>query len=390
MDTHLLLNEIFDHYQDVDWVSRNASDLYTTINATLNDENTASQARDALLLVYPRALIHGDVKKWGKMIHDALAVSLKQVSKSIPEEGYKTINDLYMTSGQSKSPETAIAKPVRRATRRQNPRAILDSYIGIFKLQVYQQTSSFTEKAVAGALDLARLVNHPQLYARLYQALAYAYIFWGEYDRAIDRGQQAYAHWTNHGNAEEAGLTAYVIAIAHRWLGQYDEAITWLQMSSLHFSDSAYTQYKMIVEAEMGAVHLLQFQFAEAEACYQAALYEAQNLKDDYTSALLLHSTSIAQMYQEKLADAAQSLGKAYEYWQANPDPRQLSHIHHTFAYLRGLQNEREQALDHLRQAAEFSSQLPENEFRTFLETHIHTLRGYVEAGVDLHTVPPG
>lgn len=391
MNTHLQLDEIFERYQEPDWVGDNALQLYAVISASLNDETTASQARDALLLVYPHVLTRGDVKKWGKMIHDALAVSLRQYNKTEGDSpsNYKSIYELYMTSGQSKSPETAIAKPVRRATRRQNPRAILDAYIGIFKLQAYQQTSHFTQKAVDGAIDLARLVNHPQLYARLYQALAYAYLFWGEYERSLDRAFHAYQHWVDNQNAEEAGLSAYAIAIAYCSLKHYDHAVTWLETAARHFSSTEYKRQHILISGEMGTVYFLFHQFDAAVQWYQMALDEARQIQDDYSAAMIQQGLGAVLIYQDKYELAEQSLKQAYTFWDKVHEPRQIAQVYHTMAYLTGRKGDQATALHFCTQAMQTLVQIPESHYRTFMTERVEQLRKMIEDGTDLREVLP-
>jgi tetratricopeptide (TPR) repeat protein len=278
---------------------------------------------------------------------------------------------------------------VRRATRRQNTRAILDSYIGLFKLQVFQQTSTFTQEAVAGALELARLVNHPQLYARLYQALAYAYIFWGDYAKAIDRGHQAYGYWIDNDNAEEAGLCAYVIAIAYRWSGQYDHALTWLETAASYFSAVDYQRQHVLIANEMGTLYMLGMNFVAAEQWYHIALAEALKLDDAYTAALVQQCLGAAQAYLDKYKPAEEMLQEAISYWSAQEDHRNLASAHHTLAFLYGLMRENEQAFAQLDLAVQMIANIPDNDFKNIMVEHIHQLRQTIDSGRDVHALKP-
>ncbi|MDX1992195.1 MAG: hypothetical protein SF029_07390 [bacterium] len=375
------LTQIKTRYNDIDWLSENTARIYETITSAASQEDTASEAYDTLLLVYPYVLTAGDVKKWGKMIHDVLNTAMKQYVRQNSQVTWNTLGATYMTSGASKSPETAIAKPVRRATRRQNPRAILDAYIGLLKLQVYRQTTQFSEELIKGALDLARQVNHPQLYARLYQALAYAYAFWGSYEKAIDQGQLAYSYWMRTGNHHEAGFSAYIIAVSHRFQNQTSEALRWLELTSHHFSKTDNAKQHALVAVETGSLYLMQGRWEAAEQWYQITLDEGKRANDRYTIALAQHSLGIAQTFQDKFTQAEANLGASLAYWQELNDPRQLAHLHHTLAYLEGKRRNFEAGLQHLNTADKIAALLPESDFKAFLAGKVAELRKALQIG---------
>ncbi|MBC7871534.1 MAG: tetratricopeptide repeat protein [Chitinophagaceae bacterium] len=378
------LDQMHKKYNETEWLSQNAGQIYDVIATSANNDDTASYAFDALLLVYPHILTLGDMKRWGKLIHEVLNSALKYHAKQPHSIEWNTIGQLYLTSGQSKSPETAFNKPVRRATRRQNPRAILDSYIGLFKLQVYRQSELSKPEIINSVLDLARQVNNPQLYTRLYQALAYAYHFWGEHDKAIDRGQLAYGYWTKNNNDTEAGLSAYIIAASYRALEQLDQALSWLELASSHLAKTDLVQQYFIVAAETGSIYLMWEEYPVAQQWYDIAYNEAVKLNDSLSIAYAQHCLGIAQTYLNNYEAADNNLRQSLAFWEQTRDDRQLAHIYHSIAYLEGRRGNKSKALEYLKTSENIATTLTENQARDTHSDKIARLRRAIENNEDL------
>ncbi|GEM_PF-1766663 len=381
------LDQIHENYNKTEWLSQNAGQIYDVIATSVNNDDTASYAFDALLLVYPHILTLGDMKRWGKLIHEVLNTALKFHAKQPYAGEWNTIEQLYLTSGQSKSPETAFNKPVRRATRRQNPRAILDSYIGLFKLQVYRQSDLSKPEIINSVLDLARQVNNPQLYTRLYQALAYAYHFWGDHDKAIDRGQLAYNYWTKNNNDTEAGLSAYIIAASYRALEQLDQALSWMEVASGYLAKTELVQQYFIVVAETGSIYLMWEEYTVAQQWYDIAYNEALKLNDPLCIAFAQHCLGMAQTFLDQYESADDNLTKSLAFWEQTHDERQLAHIYHTIAYLEGRRGNKPKALEYLTISEKVTENLSDIPARDYHTKKINTLKRAIENNQDLTTL---
>lgn len=380
-----LLRQASQHRADSHWLSQHASDVYTTISQAFKEGAAIDDAVDSLLLVYPYVLAHGDIKRWSKLLQDGVNTLERQRNDSFGVQG--SIKSMYLTSAESKSLENALNAALRRARKRLKPATLLEVYINLFKSQVHRQTEDFNLEIVDSALKLARQVNDQEAYARLYQALAYAYYHWGEYDKALRQAEMAYESWLDLGSNHNAGLSAYIMAHSKTQLHQND-ALIWLERSAELLAKTDYKGQYAIIANETGMYYASLQNYAVAEQWFAIAVKEAESL--NYPLALEAYRLclGIMQTRLAKYKQAHANLTQALAYYEEARDEANTAHVYHSLAYLEGLQNNTSTAMKYAQQSLELHKRLPDTPRIQEQRSQLNILIDALEKGIDVKTLP--
>lgn len=357
--------EIMTHKRDSYWLSDNEDLLYAHFAKIAKKGNIDSQVIDSLLQVYPYIFTYGKLKQWTKILLDILKHYNKEQAHSGNGNGHsQSISEFF--AYDLEPPEHAgrmIRTALRRARKRIDPVLMLELYINLFKSQIYQQNDSFNEDAVLAAFDLARQINDQEGYARLYQALSFAYNHWRNHDRALMYGQMAYDYWSGRKNKYETGLSAYAIGVAYRLLEQLDEAEPWLEITADFMSRANQPNQYALIAGETGLLKMQQKSYEEAISWLTLSLREYQKLeaRNFYSEAIVFQSLGLANINNENLDQAEIHLGAALTYFKEHDQSNgyHIGQVNHSFALLEYYRKDKKQALAYLEKAYEASQNLP-------------------------------
>lgn len=380
-----LLRQASHHRTDSQWLSQHASEVYTTISQAFKEGDDINDAVDSLLLVYPYVLAHGDIKRWSKLLQDGVNTLAFQRDDSFNVQG--SIKSMYLTSAESKSLESTLNAALRRARKRLKPATLLEVYINLFKSQVHRQTDDFNLEIVDSALKLARHVNDQEAYARLYQALTYAYYHWGEYDKALRQGEMAYESWLDLGSNHNAGLSAYIIAHSKTQMRASD-ALAWLERSAELLAKTDYKGQYAIIANETGMYYASIQNYAVAEQWFAIAVKEAESLNYPLALEAYRHCLGIMQTRLAKYNQAHANLTQALAYYEAEGDEANTAHVYHSLAYLEGLQNNTSTAMKYAQQSLELHKRLPDTPRIQEQRSQLNILIDALEKGIDVKTLP--
>lgn len=358
--------DIMTHKRDAGWLNENEPMLYAYYTQVVKDGTVDSQIIDGLLQVYPYIFTYGKLKQWTKILFDILNNYNEQQTKKIEGNGHsQSVADYF--AHDLEPPEHAgrmIRAALRRARKRIDPVLMLELYVNLFKSQIYQQTDSFNEDTVYAAFDLVRQINDQEAYARLYQALSYAYNHWRDHDRALMYGQMAYDYWSRRKNKKELALSAYTIGIAYRLLGQLDEAESWLEVTADLFERTNLSNQYALIAGETGFLKMQKKSYEEAESWLTLSLKEYQNLEERnlHSEAIVYQSLGITKAELRKFDQAEIHLGEAQAYFEANDDTGYyVGQVNQAWAVLEYHRKNKKQALAYLDKAYEISKDLPED-----------------------------
>lgn len=379
------LKQATQHRADSQWLSQHAGDIYTTISQAFKDGNAIDDAVDSLLLVYPYVLPHGDIKRWSKLLQDGVNALERQRDESLDVRG--SIKTMYFTSAESKSLENALNAALRRARKRLKPATLLEVYINLFKSQVHRQTEDFNLEIVDSALKLARQVNDQEAYARLYQALAYAYYHWGEYDKALRQAEMAYESWLDLGSNHNAGLSAYIMAHSKTQMRASD-ALAWLERSAELLAKTDYKGQYAIIANETGMYYASLQNYAVAEQWFKIAVREAESLNYPPSLEAYRHCLGLTQTHLDKYKEAHANLTQALVYYEAEGDEANAAHVYHSLAYLEGRENNISQAMDYARKSFELHKRLPDTPRIQEQRSQLNILIDALEKGIDVKNLP--
>lgn len=330
---------------DRTWIDQNASTLLTAIE----DKRDDKRAVDAILRICPYILERHDLKRWGKLLKDILKRSEVEVVEG--EDRWQTYNtgQAYVLSNQKPQP-----RPTKRRRYRERPdsREMLSAYLSLLILRAYRP--GFDRATLNAALDFARQVNHTYLYYKTYQALALVCTRLGEFDRALDYAQLAYAYW----NAEssdpriilERALSAYALSSAYHGLGMLEQAQQWLEVAADLFSKVRYPLQYGIIARQRGLLHITMGQCEAAQQWLRLALEEFNRLDATLHIAVTQHYMGMLWACLDELDKATEHLLWAMTLFEQLGDVMQQQHVQTTLAYVEARQGLQAQALARLKE----------------------------------------
>ncbi len=380
------LNEIPQYYQNAGWLQVNAEELFGEVVGALKSDvkEESSDAVRELLRVYPYVIHHSDVKRWSKLLQDALM----SYEKKYPNPGINAnsrVTQLFLTAHEGDEViEAEFAVALKRARKRIRPAMILEAYTNLLRKYVFHQSKAFDRGIIRSALTLARQVNDQEAYARLYLSLAYVFIYLGETEKALEYGRMAHAYWTRIGDEYEIALSTYLMATVCTRNNKLDEALTWLERSDKLFNELNRPEYRGYVAYETMMIHTMKREFEPAHEWVLVALQEVKRIESDYARSTFEHAAGILKARIGELDAGRALLESSIRYWRGNKDAHNVGHTLHSMAYVEGLAGNKDVAFKHLDEAQELLSSLQENARRTQILNAVNELREAIANNADL------
>lgn len=222
MTTHSdLLVHVKTRHKDAAWLTENEGVLLKAIYHELKRNGNHDAGISGLLYLLPQFVHSPHVKRWHKLNIKALKVAHR---RSHFDLSTNTVRAMYVFPLQT-------PKSVRlRRTRSDRITSIevFDAYTRLWMEKFFVYPQAVTSELFTQLTYMARIVNMPYYYHKVYQILGLICNYHEDYKKALDWLLMAYPHWQAVDDVPELAITAYAMGVAYQGLGQYAQAESWL------------------------------------------------------------------------------------------------------------------------------------------------------------------
>lgn len=388
MDSTHPLIAVKTHYHDRLWLDAHAETLFDAISDALQQGAEGSaRAVDSLLCAYPYVIGHSDVKKWSKLLQDALMAYEKQnPPRRIAAQ--HPVTALYLTTHEGDEViEAEFNVAIKRARKRIRPLMIVEAYTNLMRLFAFNHGGSFDRQHFYHALELARQVCQPEADARVRVAIAYLHAYLGEDAQAFEQARQAYTAWHPTGDERHQGLSAFAVGSSLVRQGQFPLAVPWLQRAADRFTDIGRPDYHGYACYEIGCYYLKHGDVIGAQSWLNCALEQIAIVEEPFMLALARHALGEAHMRQGDYEPAKSALYEALAHWESAGERMQAGRTLQVLARIEGLTGNHDAAHNHLNQSEAHLNNAEDNPARAELLAALHALREALHQGGDLNAV---
>ena len=176
------------------WLEENTDAIYGSLQNNLTEPQQHEHAVDQLLLALPYMLADGQPKRWRKLMLNALKQMEPQRGDKVDGQALYLVREDYVLIPQKKY--AANPKAIRRRDW-VRPIELFETYLLLWMMRLDIQPEAVTRKLIPVAIEFARRINRPMLYAKLYQTLSLVYARLGEHDHTVDFGRMAFQCWSS-------------------------------------------------------------------------------------------------------------------------------------------------------------------------------------------------
>ncbi len=315
---------------DSRWLASRVDALYDELATLTKQTPPDAKFVDDLLILFPQVSSYGNVRKWTKLLSDT-ATNLFQELSQTPK---KNLTYHFLVSHPREKVTANIAVSLKRARKRLLPVNLVDSYLTLFKNQVYRGVSETSPLLVESAIRTVRQVNVPQMQCNLYLTLAFTHLLWGDYPTSIKQADLAYRH-AQHLQADyESGLAAHVLGKAYKASEQSDMAIFWQEKAECLFERSESFKELFLIQYERGIAAYTKKAFTTAQENFENALTHAGKQDDLELVELAREAAAIASIESGNIDTAKQALMQSLHFWQSQGQPLRIAHIYTNLGYL--------------------------------------------------------
>lgn len=380
------LDEISSEYNQPGWLDDNGDAVYSTISRMLRHDNTVHQGIDTLLLVFPYVLNREDVKRWGKLIKDALSIY-----RGIEKEHGVTQPAFYVLNQREK--RVRLTRTKRRPRDKVVGFEMLEIYLMLLMGTLYFQSEVLTEQRINDIFRMARTVNDPPLYHKLYQTLAFVYVQKREYDKAMDFAQLAYMYWSKRDPIDpdvrlEQALTSYAYALIYHGRVETEPALAWLETAANLFATTEYPLQHGVVALQKSAIYIVEERFEEAIQWAEYALNELIPLEAKYYIGVGYHYLGMGQAYIDH-PDAMDNLQRSIDVWRDIGNQGMEIYVNNTLAFAEARAGRTNEALERLHTCLVLLRTMPEDKTTSHRRERIRKLIRAIEDGEDLRELRP-
>jgi len=309
--------QIQDHPDDSQWLSRQEDTLYPVIQSSLYKPPAFHDAVELLMRVFPHyALVLFHVKRWSPLLLQALVQAQDLRDNEIQIRILTHIGEAYQTLDKNEAAYEAFQIALARAGEGQFKAMMLAAYIGLIRMQSVSMGDEYDPNLLTQALVLSHEIDDLALKAALHQSLSLANIHTRETVAAIEHGQIAYVYWHYLKNDLERAKTLYLLSAAYRFMWRLKQAEELLQKAAEGFENTSYNRQYTFLAYEAGALYLQRKEYEAATQWLMMALREASNI--DYTALIISsqHGLGIAQTGLGQFDEAEANLQHAINGWQ--------------------------------------------------------------------------
>lgn len=170
------------------------------------------------------------------------------------------------------------------------------------------------------ALMIAKQHNDLRCIAEAYNALGGAYIFKGDFNKAIDNLELALLNFKNLNDKERAADMMNNLGVVHRKAGKYDKAIRYY-IDALSIKEKNKDKREIIsLLNNIGSIYYYQKKFKKAEEYYVRALDLSFNLNDNIGVAAAYNNLSLIAFEQNDFKKSLELNKKSLELRKLNND----------------------------------------------------------------------
>lgn len=236
-------HEISRFSDNLAYIETNAEAIHTAIDTGLQDETTEASAADLLLMIFPRLMVSCHVKRWVRLIERAVRNLVESPMVSYPE----TRCPEYVIEGQyilRRLDHSLTVRPMktRRRRTRINPRQMYENYLLLTLTLFFQGKLMLDHARIKDMLAFARMINHPQLYNKLYQVMGVIYNQQGDYERARLHAEMSFRYFDRQDDMLESAQSAHAIAMALRGQSQTGKADEWEKLAKERIKETCYAK----------------------------------------------------------------------------------------------------------------------------------------------------
>ncbi len=248
------ITDLWLHYNEPDWIDRNALVIRQALSQSLSRKLLVLNAIDALLLIYPQLLDRPDLNNWMILLYDALLVAQKGRHNRLQVHIWRYIAASCAQLGRFKSADKAFEIALSRARNDVETVTRLQLQIEQLALPIQRADDMLSVEYTHELIVEVEASSSATLCAQLYDALLIAHGMRGETETAHYYGQLALSHWRRMNNKERIAFTAYNLMDTFQRADDHDQAHVYLEQARdmfAHTSES--TQY--VIMAYGQAVH---------------------------------------------------------------------------------------------------------------------------------------
>lgn len=384
MSNIALISEIPHRRQEDAWLEANREEAFDTIRELIDSKDTWLQAAESLLLMLPRLVNHPDFKRWGRLTEYAFKHSPYFLTNGF--DGKPTIefaSDFVFQ--KSEAPKQLPTKTIRRKRILTHHTQVLEIYLIILVGKYFNRTSALDADLIQEIIEFARSINQPDLNAKLYQVLAYIYMYREVGDKTVRLGELSYHYYVPLNNHLEAAQSAYVVALGYQIKKDYQQCIHWANIAADEFARTNYRSQYCSTSLLTSSTYIYIEDYESGIQWAEQGLNEAHLLQSDHYSGYANIYIGLSQTYLKNWAEAEKHLLKAREHFEVNNNIEELAHLELNIAFLEAKRRDFNDAKQRLNAVLETFNQMPESGWKDQMVASAHRLFDHIEADtVDL------
>lgn len=170
------------------------------------------------------------------------------------------------------------------------------------------------------ALMIAKQFNNPSYIAEAYNALGGAFLFKGDFNKAIDNFQLALLNFSNINDLNRTADMMNNLGVVHRKMGKYEKAIRYY-IEALKIKEKSEDKTELIsLLNNIGGIYYYQKNYKKAEEYYSRVLELSLQTGDNVGIAASYNNLSLIAFEQKKFDKALELNKKALELRKLNND----------------------------------------------------------------------
>ncbi len=255
-----LLYDVPRNVNDRVWLKENIQELYDICRSVLKRGEALEDVIAVMLAVLPKVLDFDEAKRWGKLMEQVYLHTPYAQYNGIDGVNTTDVADIYVFMKRPKIPQLPT-KTKRNKRVIVHPTQMLEIYWILFL--AYVKPQDVTRQQIHDILYFARVVGNTYLNNKTNTTLAFIHIQRNEPELAINHAEITLSYWKSERMMLEAGLNAYVYAIALQQLKQQAESLYWMTEAANYLANTTYKSSYFTVELSAAALRL---QLADSQA----------------------------------------------------------------------------------------------------------------------------
>lgn len=362
------LDDLERHQYDYEWLAQHFDEIIASLADGLQREQYAIDAIYALNIIFNYVLTRDDYKILEPLLLDALGHAQVLKDDELQTQVWAQLGHNFLLYGLRDQADSAFNSAAYHQYR-VTPDSELLFQIGLLKSRAlsYEVNDDF----VFLVLEKAAQVKDKMLVAALYHALAMAYLYRGENERALGYGQTAYGWWYQTQNHVELANTASTLAEAYRKSGLFNHAERWLNISRQHFERTDHHHKFARYAYQQGVLELQNKQLDRAKHWLTNALERFELLDYPHLTGACHHSLGLTLMHLGERDTARQHMKLAFRAWEKLDLWPEKANISSALGYLSYKEGDYKRALRWYQAALEQIKKAPDAPARETLQGEI-------------------